>query len=200
MIKHQFVKKVFTPKGYARDILFLLGHFLKIIRAFGNKKISKIFREKIMSVSTAVNGCVYCEWFHAKQAVSSGISEEEIRDILNLQFQANASAFEVPALLYTQHFAETSQDPDAEMTRQFTDYYGRRTADDIYVFIRIIYFGNLTGNTWDAVLSRFKGDPAPDSRIWFELIFFLLNFIFMFPAMLLMWMDEKRKNRKKTKL
>ena len=190
---HKFSRKVFTPKIYFNDIFFLFANLPGIIRAFGNKKISRAFIEKVMTVSTAVNGCVYCEWFHAKQAVSIGISEEEIKNMLNLQFQADASEYEVPALLYTQHFAETNRNPDVEMTRKFHDYYGERDAKDIYLFIRIIYFGNLTGNTWDGVLSRFKGNPAPDSKLWFELIFFLLSFIFMFPTMLIMERDKKKR-------
>ena len=80
-MKHQFDRKIFTAKIFFNDIFFLLGHIPKIVRAFRNKKISKAFMEKIMTVSTAVNGCVYCEWFHAKQAVTSGITEEEIKQI-----------------------------------------------------------------------------------------------------------------------
>jgi len=53
-----------------------------------------------MTVVTAVNGCTYCTWFHAKQAVTSGISEKEVKNMLNLLFEADASDFEVPALLY----------------------------------------------------------------------------------------------------
>ena len=58
------------------------------------------------------------------------------------------------------------------------------TAKHIIQFIRIIFFGNLLGNTWDAVLSRFKGKPAENSCLVFELFFFLLTFWFMGPAML----------------
>ncbi|MGB7294323.1 MAG: carboxymuconolactone decarboxylase family protein [Candidatus Aminicenantales bacterium] len=81
-----------------------------------NKEISRTFIEKIMTVTTAVNGCRYCAWFHAQRAVESGISQEEIRNMLNLQFQADASEFELIALLYAQHYAETDRKPGREMT------------------------------------------------------------------------------------
>ena len=113
-----------------------------------------------MIVTTAVNECGYCSWFHAKQAVASGVSADEVGDMFQLQFQANASPRELTALLYAQHFAETNRNPDAEMTARLFDDYGERTAKHILVLIRTIYFGNLFGNTWDAVLSRFKGHPA----------------------------------------
>lgn len=194
-MEHKFDRKIFTAKVFFGDVFFLISRSPRIIGAFCNKKINKALIEKIMTVSTAVNGCVYCEWFHAKQAVSSGISEEEIKNMLSLQFQADASNFEIPALLYTQHYAETSRNPDAEMTQRLIDFYGKKTAYDIYLFIRIIYFGNLIGNTWDAVLSRFKGEPAPNSKLWFELIFFLLFFLFMFPTMFLMKRDAKKRSK-----
>jgi hypothetical protein len=56
----------------------------------------------------------------------------------------------------------------------------------------MISFGNLLGNTWDAVLSRFKGRPAPESNITSELAFVLVTFWFMFPAMWLMKTDGKK--------
>lgn len=184
-MKHKFDKKIFTAATFFKDICFLTFRLPRIIGAFTNSKISRSFIEKIMTVTTAVNGCIYCEWFHVKQAMSSGISEEEVKNMLNLQFQAEASDFELTALLYAQHYAETSRKPDAEITASFYDFYGEKTAKQIFMFIRMIYFGNLLGNTWDAVISRFKGNPAENSSWLFELFFFLLTFWFMAPTMLL---------------
>ncbi len=91
-----------------------------------DQAISRAFMEKVMIVVTAVNGCVYCEWFHAKAAVSSGLSPAEIKNILQLQFQADAADSELPALLYAQHYAETDRQPDPEMTRRLVEFYGDR--------------------------------------------------------------------------
>jgi AhpD family alkylhydroperoxidase len=155
-----------------------------------NQAISRAFIEKIMTVTTAVNGCVYCAWFHAKQAVAAGISAAEIQNMLLLQFQADATEFELTGLLYAQHFAETNRRPDPAMTHNLFAVYGAETAQHIILFIRMIFLGNLYGNTWDAVLSRFKGAPAKNSSVLFELAFFLLNAPVMFPTMLLMRRDE----------
>lgn len=167
-----FDKKIFTAEIMAKDIGFLLLNSPKIIEVIRDKKITRAFIEKIMTVTTAVNGCVYCTWFHAKQAIESGISEEEVRNMLNLQFQADATEFETMALLYAQHFAETNRNPDPAMTKKLFDYYGEKTANQITLFIRMIFFGNLYGNTWEAVLSRFRGVPAPNSNIIFEFVYF----------------------------
>ncbi|MCD6091025.1 MAG: carboxymuconolactone decarboxylase family protein [Bacteroidales bacterium] len=148
-----------------------------------NKKLGKTFMEKVMTVVTAVNGCTYCTWFHAKQAVSSGISETEVKNMLNLQFEADASDFDVPALLYAQHYAETNRKPDKEMTKNLFDFYGEKTAKHIILMIRMIFFGNLLGNTFDAFLSRLKGKKAKNSNVIFETLFFIVNAPFMLPLL-----------------
>ncbi len=190
--RQEFDKKIFTAGLFLNDIGFLVINVPRFIEVFRNKNITKVLVEKIMTVTTAVNGCVYCAWFHAKQAIESGISEAEVRNMLNLQFHADASEFELLALLYAQHFAETNRKPEPEMTRKLFDFYGDKTANHIILLIRMIFFGNLYGNTWDAVISRFKGKPAKNSCIIFEIFFFLLNFLIMFPAMLLLRKDKKK--------
>lgn len=189
-MKSGFNKNIYTASLLLSDTGFLLWNIPKIIGVSRSKKISKVFMEKIMNVTTAVNGCTYCSWFHAKQALSCGISEAKIRNMMKLQFRADATDFELMALLYAQHYAETNRNPESEMTEKLFETYGEKTANDILLVIRMIFFGNLYGNTWDAVMSRFKGTPAKNSNILFELFFFLLNFWIMFPMMYLMKRDK----------
>ena len=191
-MKQRFDKKIYTARLLFNDIGFLIGNGFKLRSALKNKEINKVFVEKIMAVTTAVNGCVYCSWFHAKQALACGISEQEVKNMMNLQFQANASELELLALLYAQHYAETNRTPDKDITKKLFDYYGEKTAKHIILVIRMIFFGNLYGNTWDAVISRCKGKPAQNSAIIFELFFFLFNFIVMIPLTLIMKLDTKK--------
>ncbi len=183
MSKQIFTKKIFTAGLFFNDLGFLIKNFPKIIATLKNKKISKKFFEKIMTVTSAVNGCVYCQWFHAKKAISTGISKDEIKNLLNLQFETNAADFELTALLYAQHYAETNRKPDAEMTDKLFAFYDQKIANNIIIIIRMIFFGNLYGNTFDAFLSRFKGSKAENSNIIFEFLFFLINIPFMLPLM-----------------
>ena len=189
-IKPGFDRRIYTARALIQDLAFLLSSTFNIRRAFRDENISRAFIERIMTVITAVNGCVYCAWFHARQALESGLSEAEVSNLLKLQFQADASDDEVMALLYAQHYAESDRDPDPEMTRKLFEVYGQDIARHILLFIRMISFGNLYGNTWDAVLSRFKGAPAPGSSLLFELVFFLLNFPVMLPASLIIRNQE----------
>lgn len=176
-------KKIYTFKLLINDLAFLFVNTRQIIATMRDKKISKAFFEKIMTVVTAVNGCVYCTWFHAKQSLANGISAEEMKNMLQLQFHSDASEFELLGLLYAQHFAETDRKPDNEMTDKLIEYYGDNTAKHIIIIIRMIFFGNLSGNTFDAFLSRFKGKKAPESNIIFEFLFFVINIPFLLPLM-----------------
>lgn len=191
-MKGSFDKKIYTARLLLSDLWFLVSRSPGILGAARNPRISKAFVEKIMTVTTAVNGCVYCTWFHARQAVAAGISDQEVKSLLELQFQTHVSEDERMALLYAQHYAETDRRPDEEMSARLREAYGDRTSKHILLFIRMIYFGNLFGNTWDAVLSRMHGRPAPRSSVLFEAVFFLLSFWVMFPTMALMRWDRGR--------
>ena len=178
-----FNRRIFSGKSFVKDSCFLLIRFPQMIGIIFNKNISKAFMEKIMTVVTAVNGCTYCTWFHAKQALSSGLSENEIKNMLNLQFDADATDFELPALLYAQHYAETNRNPDEEMNANLRKHYDLKTANQIILIIRMIFFGNLQGNTFDAFISRMKGIKAENSNFLFEFIFFLFNAPILVPIM-----------------
>lgn len=173
-----FTRKIYTFPLFRKDLGFFIRHFSEIRKTM--RQLDKSFVEKIMTVVTAVNGCPYCAWFHARQAAASGISTEEVQNMLNLQFQADAAEDEIPALLYAQNYAETDRNPDPEITAMLMEHYGSEKARQIQVVIRMIFFGNLSGNTFDAFLSRLKGVRAPDSSPVFEFFFFL----FTAPAML----------------
>ncbi len=165
-----------------RDLGFLISSAPALVGAMRNPDIRHVFMEKIMMVVTAVNGCTYCTWFHTKQAVTSGMSDSEIRNMFDLQFEASATAHELPGLLFAQHYAETNRNPELEMTARLDTFYGEKTAHDIMLLIRVIFFGNLLGNTFDAFPSRLKGQKAENSSALFELLFFLATFWLMLPA------------------
>jgi hypothetical protein len=76
---------------------------------------------------------------------------------------------EVIALTFAQHYAESCCHPDPAAWERLATYYGAETANDILAYLRMITFGNLFGNTFDALLSRITGKPAPGSSLWSEL-------------------------------
>ena len=177
-----FNKRIFTFKLFVNDLFFLLLRFPGIIAAvFFSREIDKKFREKILTVVTAINGCRYCAWFHSKVAVMSGMSEQEVVEIMNMQFDTHTKENELTALLYAQHYAETNRNADRVMEEKLFAYYGDKTAKQIKLLIRVMFFANLQGNTFDAFISRVKGMPAANSSVVFEFLFFIINIPFLVP-------------------
>ena len=177
----RFNRNIYTFKTFRQDLKFMLSHRKLVKKTM--QDLDHAFVEKIMTVVTAVNGCRYCSWFHARQAVSSGIAPEEIQRMMKLQFQADASEDELMALLYAQHYAETQRQPSPEMTEKLVAAYGSEKAEEIQIVIRMITFGNLSGNTFDAFLSRFKGIKAEGSNPFFEFVFFIFGAPFLLPLL-----------------
>jgi AhpD family alkylhydroperoxidase len=50
-----------------------------------SKRVERSFMEKIMLVITQVNGCRYCSYFHTQMALTSGVSETEIEQLVALE-------------------------------------------------------------------------------------------------------------------
>jgi AhpD family alkylhydroperoxidase len=172
-MSQSFNRNIYTFSLLKTDLKFMFSHLSQIRRTM--RELDQAFIEKIMTVVTAVNGCRYCAWFHARQAIASGLDPQEVRNMMNLQFQTDANEEDLPALLYAQHYAETRGQPDPEMKEKLVAAYGEKKADQIQTVIRMITFGNLSGNTFDAFLSRLRGVKAEGSSPIFEFIFFLFG-------------------------
>lgn len=163
-----FNKRIYDPAGFYSALQDLFSHIDELRRAARRRRVSRAFAEKIMLAVTQVNGCRYCSYGHSRLALAAGVSEDELRDLLAGDL-GNFPEAEAVALSYAQHYAETQGQPDPEARQRLLDTYGPETAADIACYIRMISFGNLLGNTFDAFLSRLKGAPASDSRFLGEL-------------------------------
>lgn len=170
-----FGKKVFSFRVFFGDIFFLITNLFEFRKLKRNEDVSDSFQEKIMTVASVVNGCVYCKWFHAKQSIKAGISSDEVKKMMQLQFNTVATDFELNALVFAQHYAETNRKPEKEILDSLFSFYGNTTANHIILVLRMILVGNLYGNTLDAFVSRLNGKPAEKSSLLFELWFFSWN-------------------------
>ncbi|MEA3326147.1 MAG: carboxymuconolactone decarboxylase family protein [Chloroflexota bacterium] len=115
--------------------------------------VSTAFRERIMLTVTEVNGCRYCQYAHAKMALDAGLSQEEIETLSTGIFH-HCPAEEVPALLYTQHWAEANANPEKETRQRVIEIYGQEKVEAMELVMRMIRMGNLLGNAWDYILFR----------------------------------------------
>lgn len=164
-----FNRRIYTsPKEMIAAIKDILAHAPDLKVASRSGEVDKAFAEKIMLAVTKVNGCRYCDYGHTRAALKEGVSEKEIARIAKGEL-GEFPEEEAVALMYAQHFAETAENPDPEAYRRFVEYYGEEKARYIMAYIRMIMWGNLMGNTFDAVLSRLKGSPCENSTLCSEL-------------------------------
>jgi AhpD family alkylhydroperoxidase len=148
-----FKKRFYTPRTFWRDLRDLVSHLPQFRESARSGRVSRGFAEKIMMAVTAVNGCRYCARFHTGLALREGVPAEEIERILSAELGTFPEE-EAVALAFAQHWAETAGQPDPVAERRFREYYGPQISDDLLHWMRMIRFGNLAGNTWDAILWR----------------------------------------------
>ena len=136
-----------------RDLWFAFrnGRRLKEITKRG--LVSLAFRERLMLAVSAVNGCRYCSYFHARQALRSGVAPEEISRLVSGELGACPEE-EAVAVVYAQHWAESDAHPDVDAVRRLEHAYGVEKAEAIGLILRMIRLGNLMGNTWDYLAYR----------------------------------------------
>lgn len=162
-----FNKRIYTYPTFKEDVQRIFDHMDELRQANHGGRVSKAFAEKLMLVVSRVNGCRYCCYGHSRAALAAGVSEAELQKLLALELDTFPLE-EVTALTFAQHYAEAQGNPDPACWQQLVATYGADTAQDILAYLRMITFGNLFGNTFDALLSRLGGCPAAGSSLWGE--------------------------------
>lgn len=181
-----FKKRIFTFRTIVSNSLAIITGLPASINARRQKRITPAFAEKLRLAATSVNKCVYCSYGHTILAMRAGLNREEIDHLLNGEIDKSIEEHEAPGLLFAQHFAETGGRPESRMLYQLYTLYGPQQAKDILTYLQEIQFGNLSGNTFEAFLNRFKGNSAQGSNPLFEALFFIISLPFLGPLHILM--------------
>lgn len=171
--------------------LYSLGEFYKIyylaffssydfIYAKKNELLNEHFIERIMLAVTEVNECPFCSYAHTKMALETGMSNEEIQDML-AGVSDGVPEQEMSGVVFSQHYAETRGHPSKKSWERIVEIYGLREAKGILGAIRIIMFGNAAGVAWGSFLDRFKKEKETDERsgLLHEIGMILGTFIFL---------------------
>jgi AhpD family alkylhydroperoxidase len=148
----KFNKRIYkNPKELFSDLLFPIRNGRRLKQAKKQGLMTEAFQERLMLAVTSVHGCRYCSYFHAKQALKSGITSQEISQLLSGDV-ANCPEEEAVAVIYAQHWAESDAHPDPEAYRKLLQTYGAKKTEAINLALRMIRLGNLLGNSWDYLL------------------------------------------------
>ena len=171
---NDFRKRIYNNlSDFLLDLLSFIVNTSIYVRNIKNNGISRKLREKLMVAVSGVLGCKYCTWLHSEMALSHGVDAGDIQSLLSSEL-GDFPEEEAVALAFAQHYCETGGRVQGQARQRLYKYYGRGEARDISGYIQIIYFGNLSGNTVDALLERLKGYPVEGSNSWNEVIIFLL--------------------------
>jgi AhpD family alkylhydroperoxidase len=153
-VKTPFNKRTYSGLGeLAADLAFPLRNLKRLRRLKARGLVPFSFQERLMLAVTIVNGCRYCSYFHARQALKSGIGSQEVKDLLSGTVD-NCPEDEALAVLYAQHWAESNGRPDSGTTLELRQRYGSEKAEAILLMLRMIRIANLLGNSFDYVLYR----------------------------------------------
>lgn len=169
-MQQTFDKRIYTAGRFFLDVASIISRVPRIIGAYSSKRVPWPMAEKIMLAVTAVNDCKHCARFHGALAKMSGVEAEEIKSLLRMEIGAQVSDYERPALQFAQEYAQTEGQPAQANLLELKRFYGQAIARDILLYLRMICVGNLTSNTFDALLERLKGRSVDHSRLFDELV------------------------------
>lgn len=146
-------RKYRNLRHFGRDVRFFIRDRDKIRGVMKGELVSHAFRSRLMLAVTAVNGCRYCAYYHAKEAIKAGVPDAEMRNLLH-GVAEDAPADELPAILYAQHWAESDGKPEPETRQEISKIYDAERMQAIETTLKMISIGNLLGNQWDYFLYR----------------------------------------------
>jgi AhpD family alkylhydroperoxidase len=147
----------------------------RIFMALRKPTTSRALQEQVMLAVTSVNDCRYCDWVHTGLALEEGVNIEELAGLLNHDAPQSPDTQEAVAILFAQHFADTLRQPSAQAQQRLADTFSDRQQQEILAFIHAIYFANLSGNSFDALVARLKGDKIANGHVVAETIASMLS-------------------------
>lgn len=156
--------RIYDLTSFNHELDRMLSSIRDFIAASRSGAVSKPFQERIMLAVTHVNGCRYCSYFHTSVALREGMPQEEIKALLDGEFD-DVPAEEAPAILFAEHYAESGGNYDPEAYNRLVETYGEGRTRGILGAIRAIMIGNIWGIMFDALQFRLRGRPLEGSRL-----------------------------------
>ena len=149
-----FKKRTFSSFGeFINELKFIFKNRDRIKKLEEGEIIDAEFRQRLMMAVTEVNGCRYCSYYHSKLALKAGISQKELDSLLSGELN-DCPEDQILALVYAQHWTENKGQPDQEMIDEVRKEYGAEEFAAINLAVRMINFGNLSGNSFDYFLYK----------------------------------------------
>ena len=161
-------KRKFTFGELYRSLVFAPRAMSKLGENKKTKLVDEHFVERLQLAVTEVNGCAACSYQHTQMALEQGMSNDEISSFLSGQ-DSFIKPEEAKAILFAQHFADSTGFPKKSAYDTIVEEYGEDKARIILSAVQIMIAGNMYGIPFSAFLSRRKGKPYKGSTLFYEL-------------------------------
>lgn len=125
--------------------------------------------ERVMLAVTQVNGCELCSYAHSRLALRMGMSEQEVRALLDAQ-TSQVPTDELPGIAFGQHYADTRGKPAPQAWTDLEQQAGPEQALCVLRATRMMMWGNATGIPLSSLRSRMRGTPDPRSSVAYEVL------------------------------
>jgi len=163
-------KRTMTAREFAGSLYSLAPDASMIYKIWGKQEIDPGFREELMLAVAKLNDCRYCTWGHHEWAYLSGVPEEELAQIENMD-PAGFDRSKWVAISYVRALVSANYGPvSAELREELEGHYSAHEIKEIELVARVMDIANRGANTWDAMRSRMKGNPANDSHLLDEIV------------------------------
>lgn len=188
-----FRKRTYRIRELASDTAGLLPKLPDLASIWLGKRLDPAFREEIMVAVAQSNACRYCLFTHHEWALHDGASAEELAKIESPELE-DFNHKKWIALIYARARTAAKFGPvAADLEEELRRHYSEAESADIDLVARVMTVMNLSGNTVDALLSRFRGAPSDHSRLLDEL-FIALLFLGVAPPVAVLLAIWKRKS------
>ena len=163
-------KRTITTRQFIGSMWSLVGDVPTIYRIWGKHELDPGFREELMLAVAKVNDCRYCSWGHQEWAKVAGIPDEDLARIEQVDPQGFDRSKWVAISYVRDYVAAEFGNVSPELLQEMREDYTAHQIKEIELVARIMDLGNRSANTWDAMLSRLRGNPAADSHILDEVM------------------------------
>lgn len=158
-----FRKPTTTFARLVRDAAALLPRAGSVAAVWGARRLDPSLRELLMVEVARANSCRHCAFTHEAWARATGVEEGVLAG------EGRDRRTELAVSLARAFGAAGSPGPSDALEQQAAEVWSPDERRHIETVARAIAVANLTGNTWDALLARLHGSPAPGSHLADEL-------------------------------
>jgi AhpD family alkylhydroperoxidase len=134
------------PLEFASDFAKMMAGMSRLRKLRKEDRIDSLLAQKVMLAVVGVNECECCSYNHTLIALEKGIGKDEIDSLLAGTTGSLADS-EIPAVLYSQHWADAKGHILQTAREKAVCFYGEQKVRHIEALARLSEMTSLCNNT-----------------------------------------------------